>query len=163
MSEALRRTTLAPLPGCGMGGFLGPVVSLRSTTGYRRSSLRDVDARCRSFPEAGGFTSCSRWLRSSATTPPDHVSHEIRTPAGVPAMRRHALNPHQSALSPRFLDQTTGTMDRHELESRAPRPTSAALSKGSAAIRKASAAWRITFTCLSRSNPQRAYRISSGI
>ena len=93
MSEALRRTTLAPLPGCGMGGFLGPVVSLRSTTGYRRSSLRDVDARCRSFPEAGGFTSCSRWLRSSATTPPDHVSQEIRTPAGVPAMRRHSIHP----------------------------------------------------------------------
>jgi hypothetical protein len=115
MSEALRRTTLAPLPGCGMGGFLGPVVSLRSTTGYRRSSLRDVDARCRSFPEAdhsplpiiprsrsfpeaGGFTSCSRWLRSNATTPPDHVSHEIRTPAGVLAMRRHAIHPTQAAI-----------------------------------------------------------------
>ncbi len=54
--------------------------------------------RCRSFPDAGGFTSCSRWLRSNATTPPDHVSQEIRTLTGVPATRRHSIHPTQAAI-----------------------------------------------------------------
>ena len=35
------RRTLAPLPGCGSSRVTNPVVSLRSTTGYRLGSLRD--------------------------------------------------------------------------------------------------------------------------
>ena len=53
-------------------GFRVPVVSLRSTTGYTLTSLRDAEKyNTQKHPEAGGFIACSRWLRSIATTPPE--------------------------------------------------------------------------------------------
>ena len=92
-----------------------PVVSLRSTSGYmlpslrddseshtnapppslrndseshtnsQLPSLRDAEPPSASLPEAGGFPAGSRWLRSAATTPPDHVPQKPRIPAGMPA------------------------------------------------------------------------------
>ena len=82
-----------------------PVVSLRSTTGYRLRSRWDHDAQ--SVHYARGISSCcllsyqhstcsrtnvsdaggipSRSRRLSAATPPDPMPREFRTPAGVPA------------------------------------------------------------------------------
>jgi hypothetical protein len=37
------RPPLAPLPGCSSSHITHPVVSLRSTTGYKLKSLRDHD------------------------------------------------------------------------------------------------------------------------
>jgi hypothetical protein len=60
--------------------------------------------------DTGGVKACSRWL--SNATPPDNRNRNItRTPAGVPADRRHALHPHQLALSPRVCHQASGTRD----------------------------------------------------
>ena len=39
-------TTLTPLPGCVIRRAGNPVVSLRSTTGYRLESLRDGTGHC---------------------------------------------------------------------------------------------------------------------
>ena len=75
-----------------------PVVSLRSTTGYRLASLRD--GRCWQTDghqqkgkhlvfDAGGIPACSRWSRPrSGRRPPVHASHQPlseRIPAGMPA------------------------------------------------------------------------------
>ena len=43
LPDALTHRPLAPLPGCGPSRFTHPVVSLRSTTGYKLASLRDED------------------------------------------------------------------------------------------------------------------------
>lgn len=48
------------------------------------------------FPDAGGITSGSRWLRSTATTPPDPVAPIYSTPAGVPAL---SMIPRMTTLS----------------------------------------------------------------
>jgi len=101
---------LAPLPGCMMLRTGNPVVSLRSTTGYTLSSLRDMGFRhhapmfrgapipapgaTRNTPnsavlDAGGIPACSRWLSEERATPPDSKSPFSRTPAGVPARTVH--------------------------------------------------------------------------
>jgi hypothetical protein len=43
LPDALTHRPLAPLPGCGSSHVTHPVVSLRSTTGYKLASLRDED------------------------------------------------------------------------------------------------------------------------
>ena len=95
----------APLPGCVMRRAGNPVVSLRSTTGYMLSSLRDLGlchdaARFRdamnpvahastdmiaTSSDAGGIPACSRWSSEARATPPDHRPPSSRTPAGVSA------------------------------------------------------------------------------
>ena len=70
-------TRLASLRDAESGGVCAPVVSLRSTTGYKRRSLRLP--LIQNYP--GGISSCSRWL--SAATPPDIRRDMNRTPAGV--------------------------------------------------------------------------------
>jgi len=102
------RRWLAPLPGCVDLRIRDPVVSLRSTTGYKLKSLRLEEIsfvglqisrsrrdygllrmiRKRSLgiarsPIPAGIKACSRW--SSAATPPDSSRILILTPAGVPA------------------------------------------------------------------------------
>ncbi|MBE2203240.1 MAG: hypothetical protein IAE94_02700 [Chthoniobacterales bacterium] len=66
-----------------------PPPSLRndseSHTNSQLPSLRDAEPPSASLPEAGGFPAGSRWLRSAATTPPDHVPQKPRIPAGMPA------------------------------------------------------------------------------
>ena len=82
-------TTLAPLPGCVMRRAGNPVVSLRSTTGYRLESLRDKDGRSRAIrsSDAGGIPACSRWLSPRMrATPPETRPPFFRAPAGVPAI-----------------------------------------------------------------------------
>ena len=79
---------LAPRRGAWRLGPLVPVVSLRSTTGYKLLSLRDEYGRG-SFvysADAGGIRACSRWSSPRPrATPPDTRFQIIRTPAGVPA------------------------------------------------------------------------------
>jgi hypothetical protein len=80
---------LAPLPGCVMRRAANPVVSLRSTTGYKLESLRDGAFRVSCLLDAGGIPACSRWSSEARATPPVLNSHFIRTPPGVPACAAH--------------------------------------------------------------------------
>jgi hypothetical protein len=83
---------LAHRPGCVTRSTGHPVVSLRSTTGYRLLSLRDAYHQ---LFDAEGIPACSRWsseerlsavaLAKVGATPPDHRPPFSRTPAGVPA------------------------------------------------------------------------------
>ena len=71
-----------------------PVVSLRSTTGYKISSLRDGGSPPTVSPQpkdAGGIATGSRWL--SEATPPVSRHHSDRTPAGVPEQASYAGTP----------------------------------------------------------------------
>lgn len=82
-----------------------------------RSEFAGVSLRSTN-PEAGGFPSCSRWL--STATPPEPMPPEIRTPAGVPAIVRHALDPHLPSLPPHLRDKKSGTHHRGPLACRTP-------------------------------------------
>ena len=117
-------TMLAPLPGCALRRVGNPVVSLRSTTGYRLLSLRDEKRRAKPIRrvdasgilvwsirrfDAGGIRACSRWLSEERATPPENRPQSTRTPAGVPANPRHALDPHLPSLSYYLHDQKPRT------------------------------------------------------
>ncbi len=106
-----------PCRGRGVVGA-GPGVSLRSTPGYRRTSLRDGrggDDGAGRVGEPGGFGACSRWLRSAATTPPGKVERAQRSlslwlerprqpPVGLPAVSGIDLVQGRNAdLLPMFL------------------------------------------------------------
>jgi hypothetical protein len=96
---------LAPLPGCDFVSLSNPVVSLRSTTGYRLESLRDKFGRpafIRSSDaggnpswsisqiDAGGIPACSRWSSPRPRAiPPEPRFPFFRTPEGVPARPAH--------------------------------------------------------------------------
>ena len=82
-----------------------------------RSEFTGVSLRSMN-PEAGGFSSCSRWL--STATPPDPVPFEIRTPEGVLAIACHALDPHLPSLPPHLRDKISGTDHRGPLACRTP-------------------------------------------
>ena len=133
-----------------------PVVSLRSSTGYRLRSHWDhsdfavsdhfadvgktiqmlknaekiiddlmlIRYTCYSLvykgcTDAGGIPSCSRWL--SEATPPDLNPPESRTPAGVPAIARHALHPHLPPLPSDLRNETPRTDPRQRMAARTPR------------------------------------------
>jgi hypothetical protein len=92
-------TSLAPRRGAEIDCVRLPVVSLRSTTGYKLASRRDADSGkfaslsqisssdfgLSAIPDARGIKACSRWL--SGATPPEPNIRFIGTPAGVPALR----------------------------------------------------------------------------
>gem|GEM_PF-3154871 len=83
-----------PCRGANDLGTFFPVVSLRSTTGYRLASLRDGECwqtggyqskGKQPASDAGGIIACSRWLRPRADTTgcPDDGSHPGVVPAKV--------------------------------------------------------------------------------
>ena len=74
--------------------------------------------RCLLPLDAGGIPSCSRWL--SIATPPEPIPPEIRTPAGVPAIARHALDPHLPSLPPHLRNKKSGIHHRGSLACRTP-------------------------------------------
>jgi len=69
--------------------------------------------------DAGGIPACSRWL--SGAIPPENHAYITRTPAGVPAIHHHALDPHIAPLSSRVCHETPGTAPGRRMEAAAPR------------------------------------------
>ncbi len=64
--------------------------------------------------DAGGIPACSRWL--SGATPPENHAHTKRTPAGVPAIHHHALDPHLAPLSSRVCHEKPATAPSRRME-----------------------------------------------
>jgi hypothetical protein len=64
-------------------------------------------------PDAGGILACSRWL--SEATPPEHRRSTTRTPVGVLAPHRYAINAHFAALPPRLCHEKSGTYHRRRM------------------------------------------------
>ncbi|MFM2197007.1 MAG: hypothetical protein RLZZ505_439 [Verrucomicrobiota bacterium] len=104
------------LPGCVL--FLEPPPGGVAPLNHRLMDF--IPPGCFPVLDAGGILSCSRWLSAKGATPPEPVHPEIRTPAGVPAIARHALDPHFPSLPPHLRHQEPGADDRLPLACRTP-------------------------------------------
>jgi len=113
------------LPGCELPLLapIGGIALLNHPGGVALLNHRLLDfipPGCFHVLDAGGIPSCSRWLSATGATPPDPRPPETRTPAGVPAIARHAFDPHFPSLPRHLRDEKSGTDDRGPLACRTP-------------------------------------------
>ncbi len=91
------------------GGFSAMIPRVHGVTRVRPTNARGfgigLDVLRWPVPKAGGFAARSRWL--SGAIPPDLRAESSGTPAGVPALRYHALHPHQPRVSPGLCHQAS--------------------------------------------------------